>query len=177
MTLLRKWPCYIQALCLALMFSAASAAERKKWETLSDCQYVAKEHNDGDSFRVRCGSREFVLRLYYVDAPEVTVRGNADRVREQSDHFGVMSEDIPEAGLKARDAVREILKKPFVVQTRWAVAGGRSAESRYYGMVEMDGKAPYRNPAWRRTGTYERSINKFAYRGEIKPVSTKASCA
>ena len=75
-----------------------------------------------------------------MDAPEVSVRGNAERVREQSDHFGVMSEDIPEAGLKARDAVREILKKPFVVQTRWAVAGGRSAESRYYGMVEIEGR-------------------------------------
>ena len=140
MTLLRKLPFYIQVLCLALIFSAASAAERKKWETLSDCQYVAKEHNDGDSFHVKCSSREFVLRLYYVDAPEVSVRGNAERVREQSDHFGVMSEDIPEAGLKARDAVRKILKKPFVVQTRWAVAGGRSAESRYYGMVEMEGR-------------------------------------
>jgi len=140
MTLLRKLPLYIQVLCLALIFSAASAAERKKWETLSDCRYVAKEYNDGDSFRVKCSSREFVLRLYYVDAPEVSVRGNAERVREQSDHFGVMSEDIPEAGLKARDAVREILKKPFVVQTRWAVAGGRSAESRYYGMVEIEGR-------------------------------------
>ncbi len=72
MTLFRKSPFYIQVLCLALIFSVASAAERKKWETLSNCQYVAKEHNDGDSFRVKCSSREFVLRLYYVDAPDLS---------------------------------------------------------------------------------------------------------
>ena len=51
------------------------AAKAKKWEKLSACHYVEDKNNDGDSFRVKCGEKDFVLRLYFVDAPE-TVRGD-----------------------------------------------------------------------------------------------------
>ncbi len=44
--------------------------------------------NDGDSFRVRCGDKEFRARLYFVDAPETTLT-YAERTREQSLHFGI----------------------------------------------------------------------------------------
>jgi endonuclease YncB( thermonuclease family) len=33
------------------------------------------------------------------------------------------------------------LQKPFVIWTRWATAGGRGRESRYYVIVEIDGKS------------------------------------
>src|SRR5207249_12090540 len=35
----------------------------------------------------------------------------------------------------------ELLQKPFVIWTRWATAGGRGRESRYYVIVEIDGKS------------------------------------
>ena len=45
------------------------------------------------------------------------------------------------AGRMARDMVREFLKEPFVVHTRWATAGGRSKTTRYYVLIEADGKS------------------------------------
>ncbi|MCY7387006.1 MAG: hypothetical protein LH481_02925 [Burkholderiales bacterium] len=44
------------------------------------------------------------------------------------------------AGLLAREVVQKLLREPFVVQTRWANASGRSRESRHYAFVETGGK-------------------------------------
>lgn len=97
------------------------------------------EYNDGDSFRVNCDGREFVLRLYYVDAPETDLT-NGVRVGEQRAYFGVTIEDILATGEKATERVREILQEPFAVSTRWAVGGGRSAEPRFYALVDVGEK-------------------------------------
>lgn len=142
MTPFRRFSLCLGLALLALVVSPAWSAERKKqWETLSDCRYVEEATNDGDSFHVKCSASELIVRLYYVDAPEKTLGGrNAERVREQADHFRINSDDIPAAGLKARDAVREILNKPFVVHTRKHAAGGLSSKPRYYALVEVDGK-------------------------------------
>jgi endonuclease YncB( thermonuclease family) len=95
--------------------------------------------NDGDSFRVRCGEREFVARLYYVDAPETNLK-QAERTHEQSLHFGITLDETMKAGVKAKDRVKELLQKPFVIRTRWATAGGRGREPRYYVLIEMEDK-------------------------------------
>lgn len=128
---------------IALMFAIISAdvtpAERKQWERLTQCRYVAKEYNDGDSFRVNCGGREFVLRLYFVDAPEANLTNGA-RVGEQRAYFGVTIEGILAAGERAAERVREVLREPFVVSTRWAGGAGRSAEPRYLSLVEIGEK-------------------------------------
>jgi endonuclease YncB( thermonuclease family) len=44
------------------------------------------------------------------------------------------------AGEKAKQRTTELLQKPFLIWTRWATAGGRGRESRYYVIVEVDGK-------------------------------------
>src|SRR5437762_5068019 len=44
------------------------------------------------------------------------------------------------AGEKAKQRTKELLQKPFVIWTRWSTAGGRGRESRYYVIVEVDGK-------------------------------------
>jgi hypothetical protein len=84
------------ALFLCLAAWTAFAAEPKPWEKLTDpsdpesflrtlspqderagrpgCQSVANTENDGDSFRVRSGDKEFLARLYFVDAPETNLR-------------------------------------------------------------------------------------------------------
>jgi len=54
---------------------------------LTDCQYVPHAHNDGDSFCVRCGAKEFIVRLYFVDAPETNLQ-YPERTREQAEYFG-----------------------------------------------------------------------------------------
>ena len=120
--------------------AAAGAAERgRPWATLADCRYVAHSNNDGDSFHVRCGADAFVLRLYFVDAPETNLT-YGERTREQAEHFHATLDDTLKAGAKARAFVREALRGPFVVVTRKASAPGRARDPRYYGMVQVGGK-------------------------------------
>ena len=107
---------------------------------LTNCQYVASKNNDGDSFRVRCGTNEFIARLYFVDTPETNLK-YPERTREQSEHFGVTLDETLKAGAMAKDMVRELLREPFVVYTRWAIAGGRGKEPRYYVLVEAGSKS------------------------------------
>jgi endonuclease YncB( thermonuclease family) len=122
------------ALCLAL--GASVAAERREWVTFTNCQYVVTKDCDGDSFRVRSGTNEFYVRLYFVDTPEPNLR-YPERNREQSEHFGVTLDETIRAGARARDVAREILQQPFTVRTRYASASGRSREPRYYAFVEV----------------------------------------
>src|SRR5205807_3329148 len=133
-----------QVLLVGLLFAAvgqpASAGDRKEWVKLTDCHYVEGKDNDGDSFRVRSGDKEFTARLYYVDAPETNLR-QGDRTHEQSLHFGITLDETMKAGEKAKQRTKELLQKPFVIWTRWATAGGRGRESRYYVIVEVDGKS------------------------------------
>ncbi len=129
----------LAALFFALTAFDLTAADRKQWEKLSECRYIPTEYGDGDSFRVSCGAREFVIRLYYIDAPETKLTG--DKVREQRDYFNISLDDVLNIGNKTNDRVRQTLNKPFVVYTRWAGGGGRSKEPRYYALVEIDGKS------------------------------------
>src|SRR5256885_8862439 len=129
----------IVALFLGGFGQRASAAEHKEWVKLTDCRYLDGPENDGDSFRVRSDDKEFTARLYYVDAPETNLP-QGDRVREQSLHFGITLDETLNAGEKAKQRAKEFLQKPFVIWTRWATAGGRGRESRYYVIIEVDGK-------------------------------------
>ena len=125
---------------LLFVFSVqAIASDKKEWTTLTDCRYAAHKNNDGDSFHVRCGAEEFVLRLYFVDAPETNLT-YGERTREQAEHFGATLDDTLKAGASARLLVRDTLRTPFVVLTRKAYAQGAAKDPRYYGMVQVGGK-------------------------------------
>ena len=125
---------------LLLCFAAgATAADRKEWATLDDCRYVSHHNNDGDSFHVRCGDDEFVLRLYFVDTPETNLT-YGERTRQQAEHFGATLDETLKAGAAARVFVRDMLRVPFVVLTRKAYAQGSAKDPRYYGMVQVGGK-------------------------------------
>lgn len=115
------------------------AGDKKEWVKLTDCCYVEWQANDGDSFRVRCGDKGFTARLYYVDAPETNLL-HGDRTHEQSLHFGITLDATMKAGEKAKARTKELLQKAFAIWTRWSTAGGRGRESRYYVMIEVDGK-------------------------------------
>jgi endonuclease YncB( thermonuclease family) len=127
-------------LLLSVAVRQSRAADRRNWVVLTNCQYVASKQNDGDSFRVRSDTNEFVARLYFVDAPETNLE-YPERTREQSEHFGVTLDETMKAGRTARDMVREFLQEPFVVRTRWATAAGRGKEPRHYVLVEAGGKS------------------------------------
>lgn len=74
------------------------------------------------------------------DTPELDTK-DRERSQEQTEYFGVTLENNIQAGVKARDAVDELLRAaPFVVWTRRASAAGRSKQLRYYGLVEVGGK-------------------------------------
>ena len=131
---------FIVALLLGAFAERASAGDRKEWVKLTDCHYVHALDNDGDSFRVRGGDKEFTARLYYVDAPETNLR-QGERTRDQSIHFGITLDETMKAGEKAKQRTKELLQKPFLIWTRWATAGGRGRESRYYVIVEIEEKS------------------------------------
>jgi len=73
------------ALSVSLGGQAAESTRKEpaKWVTLERCRFMSEEQSDGDSFHVKSGQREFIFRLYFVDAPE-TDQNLKDRVNEQS---------------------------------------------------------------------------------------------
>jgi endonuclease YncB( thermonuclease family) len=121
------------------LFTTCASAAPNPWSILEGCSYVPHANNDGDSFHVRCGADEFVLRLYFVDTPETNLL-YPERTREQAEHFGASLDDTLKAGARARSFVREALRGPFTVTTRKASAPGRAKDPRFYGMVEVGGK-------------------------------------
>lgn len=136
----RTFQSLIATLLFCVFAGAGFADETKPWVTLTNCEYVAAKYNDGDSFRVRSGTNEFTLRLYYVDAPETTMN-YPERVHQQGEHYGITMDETMKAGAKAKERVQELLREPFIVRTRWANAAGRGRETRYYGFVEAGGKS------------------------------------
>src|SRR6266508_2084918 len=115
----RSFQSLIISLVLLAVAGVSRAAETRQWVTLTNCEYVATKANDGDSFRVRGGTNEFSLRLYYVDAPESTLT-YPERARQQGEHYGITLDEALKAGAKARERVRELLREPFILLTRWA---------------------------------------------------------
>jgi len=124
---------------LIMLPALACQAQERKWMTL-DCVYLADKSNDGDSFLVQCGRERFFVRLYFVDAPETSL-DFPDRVRQQYEYFGVGMDDLTRAGSMARDYVQRLLaSRRFVVHTRKVYAQGRSKHTRYYGLVQVEGR-------------------------------------
>src|SRR6266568_1622840 len=106
---LSRWLLMV-SLLLGPILPHGSAGDRKEWVKLTDCHYVDAPYNDGDSFRVRGGDKEFTARLYYVDAPETNLQ-RAERTREQSIYFGITLDETMKAGEKAKQRTKELLQK------------------------------------------------------------------
>jgi endonuclease YncB( thermonuclease family) len=138
----RHWVSALAALLALSLAAEGYAADRPKpkpWQTLDNCRYMDRKGNDGDSFGLQCGQQKFVLRLYFVDAPETNLT-YGERSREQAEHFGASLDDTLKAGYQARDLVRNALGAGFLVLTKKASAPGRSSEPRYYGLVHVGGR-------------------------------------
>ena len=132
----------ILSLALCLLHVSVSAQQQRaddgegaKWETLEKCRLVTGADVDGDSFHVMHNQREYIFRLYFVDAPE-TDPSLKDRIEDQAAYFGISQDDIPRAGRLAGKFTRDKLQgQDFTILTRWQNAMGRSGLARFYGIV------------------------------------------
>ena len=125
-------------ICGAIWLAAPNPTDgkgkEKDWITLDHCQLIPNKANDGDSFHVRADDNEYLVRLYFVDAPETASVG-PERLIEQAGYFGVSVPQVIEVGLNAKRFVEARLSEPFTVVTRLAGGLGRSKIQRIYGFV------------------------------------------
>ena len=105
------------------------------WITLENCRLVPNAANDGDSFHVSVNGKEYIFRLYLVDAPE-TDAANPARLIEQAKDFGITVPQVIELGETAKAFAGEKLAEPFTVITHMANAMGRSNIERFYAFVQ-----------------------------------------
>ena len=77
----------ISIICGAIWLAATDQTDakgkEKDWITLDDCKLIPNKANDGDSFHIRTNDNEYLVRLYFVDAPETASIGPA-RLIEQA---------------------------------------------------------------------------------------------
>jgi competence protein ComEA len=105
------------------------------WITLENCRLIVNPANDGDSFHASVGEKEYIFRLYLVDAPE-TDEMNPARLVEQAKYFAITAPQAIEVGQAAKEFTREKLSKPFTVFTRMSDAMGHSKLERFYAFVQ-----------------------------------------
>jgi DNA uptake protein ComE-like DNA-binding protein len=126
-------------ICSAIWLGAPGSTDgkgkEKDWITLDHCQLIPNKANDGDSFHVRANDNEYLVRLYFVDAPETASVG-PERLIEQAEYFGISVPQVIEVGLNAKRFVEAKLSEPFTVVTRLAGGLGRSKIQRIYGFVQ-----------------------------------------
>jgi endonuclease YncB( thermonuclease family) len=104
------------------------------WVTFESCSLISNPANDGDSFHVLAQGKEYIFRLYFVDAPE-TDEQVAARVREQARYFKISRRQVLRIGEAARFFTRERLATPFTVRTCFEDAMGQSRLERFYALV------------------------------------------
>jgi DNA uptake protein ComE-like DNA-binding protein len=135
---MRFWRPILAIVCGAICLSKAdlviAKGKGKDWITLENCQLIPNKANDGDSFHISSNNIEYLLRLYFVDAPETASVGPA-RLIEQAEYFGVSVPQVIEIGEDAKKFVDKKLADPFTVVTRLAEGLGRSKIQRVYGFV------------------------------------------
>jgi hypothetical protein len=81
----------------------------KDWIVLKDCRLIPNPANDGDSFHVSAGEKEYLFRLYFVDAPETDALAPG-RLVEQAKYFGLTVPQAIEVGQAAKEFVREVIR-------------------------------------------------------------------
>ena len=107
----------------------------KDWTVLENCRLILNPANDGDSFHVSSGDKEYIFRLYLVDAPETDGR-DPGRLIEQAKEFGITVPQAIEVGEAAKAFTRDKLDERFAVFTRMSDAMGRSQLERFYAFVQ-----------------------------------------
>jgi DNA uptake protein ComE-like DNA-binding protein len=110
-------------------------ARGEDWVTFENCRLIENPANDGDSFHASSGEKEYLFRLYMVDAPE-TDEIKPGRLVEQAKYFAITVPQAIEIGRTAKAFVGEKLAEPFTVITHMANAMGSSNVERIYAFVQ-----------------------------------------
>jgi len=118
-----------------LELAIVDLSARGNWVVLENCRLILNPANDGDSFHASAGDKEYIFRLYLVDAPEIEGT-NPARLIEQAKYFEITVPQAIEVGEAAKAFTREKLSEPFVVFTRNSDAMGRSKIERFYAFVQ-----------------------------------------
>jgi DNA uptake protein ComE-like DNA-binding protein len=124
----------VVVLCTATVDLGARGGS-KEWIVLKDCRLIANPANDGDSFHVSAGDKEYLFRLYFVDAPETDAMVPG-RLVEQAKYFGITVPQAIEVGRAAKEFTQEKLSQPFTVFTHMSDAMGSSRLPRVYAFVQ-----------------------------------------
>jgi DNA uptake protein ComE-like DNA-binding protein len=124
----------VAVLCASAVSSAAREGS-KDWVVLENCRLITNPANDGDSFHVSAGEKEYLFRLYLVDAPE-TDEMTPRRLIEQAKYFNITVPQAIEVGRAAKLFTQEKLSQPFTVFTHMSDAMGQSRLERFYAFVE-----------------------------------------
>jgi DNA uptake protein ComE-like DNA-binding protein len=111
------------------------AREHKDWIVLENCRFIPNLADDGDSFHVSAGTKEYIFRLYMVDAPETDAL-TPGRLVEQAKYFGITVPQAIEVAEAAKEFTQRKLSEPFTVFTRMSDAMGRSKIERFYAFVQ-----------------------------------------
>src|SRR6266404_3391371 len=123
------------AILWAAVVDVAARGESKDWIVLENCRLIPNPANDGDSFHVSVGEKEYIFRLYMVDAPE-TDEMVPRRLVDQAKYFGITVPQAIEVGRAAKEFTRERLSEPFTVLTHMSDAMGRSRIERLYAFMQ-----------------------------------------
>ena len=116
-------------------FELRARDQSRDWIVLKDCRLIPNPANDGDSFHVSAGEKEYLFRLYLVDTPE-TDEMTPRRLIEQAKYFSITVPQAIEVGRAAKDFTQEKLSHPFTVFTHMSDAMGQSRLERFYAFVE-----------------------------------------
>ena len=125
-----------RAAAFALLLAVTTPSlQAREWIELANCRLDADASNDADSFHVKANGKEYIFRLYFVDAAE-TDAGFPERVAEQAKYFGITPAQAIQLGILAKKFTRQKLAAPFTVRTRMQDALGRSKKQRFYAFIE-----------------------------------------
>jgi endonuclease YncB( thermonuclease family) len=111
--------------------------QSKDWIVLRECRLIPNPANDGDSFHVSAGNKEYLFRLYLVDTPE-TDEMTPRRLVDQAKYFQITVPQAIEVGRAAKDFTQEKLSRPFTVFTHMSDAMGQSRLERFYAFIETN---------------------------------------
>jgi len=122
---------------LAAIFLAATACvQAAGWDTLTGCRLKESEWNDGDSFHVAQGGKEYIFRLCYVDTPETKAHKELTRrTTAQARYWKIRKSDMFPLAAEAAAYTKTLLAGGFTVKTQWHDAQGESHLPRYFGVI------------------------------------------
>lgn len=127
---------FVRVLFAALALAVAAPLHaRQPWVVLKNCRLERDDSNDADSFHVKAGGKEYVLRLYFVDAAE-TEADFPERIKEQGKYFRLNVRQTLQLGAYAKRFTKEKMTTGFTVRTCMQDALGRSKKGRFYAFIE-----------------------------------------